>query len=113
MSRRAPTTGARSSSGKRGRRKTLLWIGGMTAIVIGLLYWEKIALLYVLATLGLTALMVIVAMADLGGSKKIAGGAVATVPADDAAAIGSGISSTLPSGAGSASSSKPRATRRK
>ena len=112
MSRRAPTTGARSSS-KRGRRNTLLWIGGMTALVIGLLYWEKIALLYVLATLGLTALMIIVAMADLGGSKKIAGGEVAAVPADDAAAIGSGISSTLPSGAVSASSSKPRATRRK
>jgi hypothetical protein len=112
MSRRASTTGARSSA-KRGRRNTLLWIGGMTAIVIGLLYWEKIALLYVLATLGLTALMVIVAMADLGGSKKIAGGAVAVVPADDAAAIASGISSTPPSGAGSASSSKPRATMRK
>ena len=103
MSRRAPTT---SASMKRGRRKTLIWIACMAAIVIGLLYWEKIALLYVLATLGLTGLMVIVAMADLGGSKKVA--AEPVVPADDAAALGTGISSAMPS-----SSSAPSATRRR
>ena len=94
MSRRAPT----SANIKRGRRKTLIWIVCMAAIVIGLLYWEKIALLYVLATLGLTALMIVVAMADLGGSKKVV--AEPVVPADDAAALGAGISSTMPSGAG-------------
>ena len=106
MSRRAPTTGA---SMKRGRRKTLLWIAGMAAIVIGLLYWEKIALLYVLATLGLTGLMVAVALADLGGSKKIVGEPV--VPADDSAALGAGISSTISSGTGAATA--PRSAKRR
>jgi hypothetical protein len=93
MSRRAPATGAR---GKRGRRMTLLWIAALVAIVIGLLYWEKIALLYVLATLGVTALMIGAAMADLAGTKKISAGSIAPVPADDAAAIGTGITSTAP-----------------
>jgi hypothetical protein len=107
MSRRAPTSGA---GHKRRSRKTLIWILIMTVIIIGLLYWEKIALLYVLATLGITVLMVLVAMADLGGSKKIAGGPVA--PADDAAALGTGISSTVTSGAAS-SAAAPSATRRR
>jgi hypothetical protein len=107
MSRRAPITGGRN---KRGRRKTLLWIVGMTAITVGLMYYEKIALLYVLATLGLTALMVVVALADLGGTKKVAAETVAPVPPDDAAAIGSGINSTFPSG--TASAARPRAGKR-
>lgn len=109
MSRRAPTTSARS---KRGRRNTLLWIIGMTAIVVGLLYWEKIALLYVLATLGLTGLMVVVAMADLGGSKQVVGEALAPTPADDAAAIGTGISSTMPGARASTSTSATRSSKR-
>ena len=110
MSRRAPITSARI---KRGRRNTLLWILGMTVIVVALLYWERIALLYVLATLGLTALMIIVALADLGGSKKIVG---EPAPADDAAAIGSGISSSMMSGAAASTtttSSAPRASKRR
>ena len=94
MSRRAPSTVAR---GKRGRRMTLLWIAALVAVVIGLLYWEKIALLYVLATLGVTALMIGAAMADLAGTKRISAESVAPVPADDAAAIGTGITSAAPS----------------
>jgi hypothetical protein len=107
MSRRAPATGARS---KRRRGKTLLWVVAVVAIVFGLLYWEKIALLYVLATLGVTALMIGAAMADLAGTKRIAAEAVAPSPPDDAAAIGTGIGSAMPSATGS---SAPSATRRK
>lgn len=107
MSRRAPATGARV---KRGRSMTLLWIAAMVALVIGLLYWEKIALLYVLATLGVTALMIGAAMADLAGTKRIAAETVAPSPPDDAAAIGTGIGSTMPS---TTRSSAPSATRRK
>jgi hypothetical protein len=110
MSRRAPVTGGRN---KRGRRKTLLWIIVMTAIVVGLLYYEKIALLYVLATLGVTVLLVLVAVANLGGSKKMAAEVVAPVPPDDAAAIGSGINSTFPSGTASRATSTPRAGKRR
>jgi hypothetical protein len=93
MSQRAPATGARR---KGSRNTTLLWIAAMTAIIIGLLYWERIALLYVLATLGVTALMIVVAMADLAGTKKPLAG---PTPADDSAAIGDGITSARPSAA--------------
>jgi hypothetical protein len=78
---------------------TLLWIVAMAAIIVGLMYWEQIALLYVLATLGMTALLVVVAVADLGGTKKAL--AEPPVSADDAAAIGTGIGSTMSPPAGS------------
>lgn len=102
MSRRAPATSARRKSS---RNTTLLWIAGMTAIIIGLLYWERIALLYVLATLGVTALMIVVAMADLAGTKKPLAG---PAPADDAAAIGDGITSAIPSPAKSSTQTAAR-----
>jgi hypothetical protein len=105
MSRKAPTTGARG--GKRGRGRTLLWIAAIIILVFGLLYWEKIALLYVLATLGVTALMIGAAMADLAGTKRIAADAA---PADDAAAIGTGIGSAMPS---ATKSSAPRTAKRR
>jgi hypothetical protein len=103
MSRRAPATSVRRKSG---RSKTLLWIAVMAAIVIGLLYWEKIALLYVLATLGVTALMIVVAMADLAGIKKPLAGTPA--PADDSAAIGDGITTAIPSPAKSSATKTAR-----
>ncbi len=57
--------------GKSRRRKiTLLWVAVATAIVVGLLWMEQIALLYVLATLGLTVLMLVVAFADLEGKSS-------------------------------------------
>lgn len=47
------------------RSAVLLWLTG-TALVIGLfIYFEQIALLYVVATLGLVLLLLIVAFADL------------------------------------------------
>jgi peptidoglycan/LPS O-acetylase OafA/YrhL len=104
MSRRAPSSQAR----KRARGMTFLWIAVMTAIIVVLLYWEKIALLYVLATFGMTALLVLVALADLGGAKR--GLTEPPVPPDDAAAIGTGIASSIPS---TASPSTPRAAKRR
>jgi hypothetical protein len=50
------------------------------------------ALLYILATLGVTALLVVVAVSDLHYAEKYAGGAVKI---DDSAAIGSGVTATL------------------
>ena len=48
------------------RRTIALFWSLILVIVIGvLLYFEQIALLYVLATLGLTALLLIVCFADL------------------------------------------------
>lgn len=55
-----------NSQGKYSRRSIALFWLLLVAIVIGvLIYLEQIALLYVLATLSLVALLLIVAFADL------------------------------------------------
>ena len=41
------------------------WIFGASAIVISLLYWEQTAVLYVLSTLAMSALLLIVAFSNL------------------------------------------------
>jgi hypothetical protein len=89
MSPRPLAAGARRT--KR-RRVTLLWVAGLATLVIVLLYWEQIALLYVIATLGVTALLVVVALADIGDHR-----ASAPLPAEDSAALGGGIPSTVAS----------------
>jgi hypothetical protein len=52
------------------RQNTLLWIGGVTAVVIALLYFERADVLYVLSTVGVAVLLITVAMADLSHSQK-------------------------------------------
>jgi uncharacterized membrane protein len=54
-------------AGDRRRRKliTALWALGLAVLVITLIYLEKTAILYILCTLGVTALLVIVAFSDL------------------------------------------------
>jgi hypothetical protein len=51
----------------RRRRKlmTLAWSLGLGAVVIALIYLERTAILYILCTLGVTALLLIVAFSDL------------------------------------------------
>jgi hypothetical protein len=41
------------------------WIGALALLTISLIYWEQSALLYILATVGVTILLVVVALADL------------------------------------------------
>ena len=55
-------------AGDRRRRKLIaaLWGLGLAAVVIVLIYLEQTAVLYILCTLGITALLVIVAFANLG-----------------------------------------------
>ncbi len=91
MSQRIASNRGRKTTG--GRNHTLLWIGGIALIVFLLIYFEQTAILYVLATLGVTALLLIVAFADLKG---VPSAEELPRPADDAAAIGTGIGSTLP-----------------
>ena len=57
---------------KTGKRRwlTYLWIVGILVVVSLLIYFERTALLYVLATLGVTALLLIVAFADLGANER-------------------------------------------
>lgn len=52
------------------RMVTIIWVTALATLVIFFLYKEWIAQLYVLATLGVTALLIIVAKADLSGAKK-------------------------------------------
>jgi len=79
-------TGGRKSN----RRTTLIWSAVTVAIIIGLIWKEQVALLYVLATLSLTALLIIVAMADLGGARRPL---TEPAPGDDSAAVGDGLGS--------------------
>jgi hypothetical protein len=55
---------------KRRRGFTYLWIFGLAVLIFLLIYFEQTALLYVFATLGVTALLVIVAISDLGQSES-------------------------------------------
>lgn len=57
---------------KTGRRRwlTYVWIVGILLVVSLLIYFERTAILYVLATLGVTALLLVVAFADLGGGER-------------------------------------------
>ena len=62
----------KSANTKRSRGFTYLWIFGLAVSVFLLIYFEQTSLLYVLATLGVTVLLVIVALADLGQSERSA-----------------------------------------
>ena len=54
-------------AGDRRRRKliTVLWTLGLSLVVILLIYFEQSAILYILCTLGVTALLLVVAYSDL------------------------------------------------
>jgi hypothetical protein len=79
---------SKTRGGLSRRKITWLWIIGFTAVIIALLYWEQTALLYVLATLGVSGLLIIVAMSDLAHARK---SAATLTEIDDSAALGSGI----------------------
>ena len=54
---------------KKSRTLTYLWILGLALLVFLLIYFEQTAILYIFSTLGVTALLIIVATADLGRSE--------------------------------------------
>lgn len=51
---------------------TYVWIFGLALLVFLLIYFEQTALLYILSTLGVTVLLIIVAIADLGEGERTA-----------------------------------------
>ena len=83
----------RNAASDKRRRKmiTILWTGLLAIGTIILIYKEMTAVLYILATLGVTALLVVVAMADLSHSNKLADAR----GSDDSAPLGSGTRSTF------------------
>ena len=96
MSRRLPSAAA---ARKSRRNRTFIWVAALAILTISLIYFEQAALLYILATLGVTALLVVVAVADLAHAEK--GGQQTPAPANDSAAIGSGMTeAAATSGAG-------------
>jgi hypothetical protein len=52
------------------RYRKFAWIVGMSAIVIALLYWEQVAVLYVLSTLAMCAVLLVVAFSNLEARDK-------------------------------------------
>jgi len=82
-----------AASDKRRRKMiTILWTAVLGIGTIILIYKEMTAVLYIVATLGVTALLVVVAMADLSPAEKLTGDPRRS---DDSAAIGGGIASTF------------------
>lgn len=59
----------RISKSKKRRSITYLWILCLAVLTFLLIYFEQTSLLYILATLGVTILLVVVALADLGRSE--------------------------------------------
>jgi len=84
---------ARNLAGEQRRSKliTILWTGLLGLVTIILIYKEMTAVLYILATLGVTALLVVVALSDLSPSDSTPGDSAI----NDSAAIGSGLTSTF------------------
>jgi hypothetical protein len=65
--------GRRNAAADRRRRKLItgLWALALSAVVIVLIVLEKTAILYILATLGVCALLAVVAMSDMAQTEKI------------------------------------------
>lgn len=59
----------KTNKAKRSKGFTYLWILALAVSVFLLIYFEQTSLLYIFATLGVTILLVIVALADLGQSE--------------------------------------------
>lgn len=76
---------------KRRRQMTILISLAVVALIIALIATEQVAILYVLATLSVVALLMVVAWSDLGRSRRAPGEGA---PLDDAAAIADGTAAT-------------------
>lgn len=76
---------------KQRRRMTLLWSLVTAIVVITLIYKEQVAILYILATVSVAVLLFVVAKADLAGAHNVSG---QMAPMDDAAAIGSNLTTS-------------------
>ena len=76
---------------RRRRLITILWAGLLAIVTITLIYKEMTAVLYILATVGITVLLVVVGLSDLTPSADVANDSAV----NDSAAIGSGITSTF------------------
>ncbi|MCM3872550.1 MAG: hypothetical protein ND895_17850 [Pyrinomonadaceae bacterium] len=89
---------SRKANSARNRKFiTFAWITALGILTIFLIYRELTAVLYILATLGVTALLIIVALADLSRHEKFS---TESPHAGETAALGSGLSSSNRTGKG-------------
>ena len=72
--------GKKSLSANKRRRKliTLGWSLALLVVVIVLIAFEKTAILYILATVGISVLLLVVAMKDLGHEEGKSGQGAST-----------------------------------
>jgi hypothetical protein len=77
---------------KRRRGFTYLWILCLAALVFILIYKEWTEVLYILATVGVTSLLVLVAVADIGHADPSSGGPSQLA---DAQATSSGVAAKV------------------
>jgi len=84
----------RNAASDKRRRKmiTILWTAVLAIGTIILIYKEMSAVLYIVATLGVTVLLVLVAMADLSPAEKLTN---EPRRSDDSAPTGSSMTSTF------------------
>lgn len=75
---------------RKKRRNSILISLAVALVIVVLLALEQVALLYLLATAGVAALLLIVAFADLHGATPMAAAVAPAVP-DDSAAIADGL----------------------
>ena len=61
---------SKSRTSFKRRYRKFGWIFGSSAVVIALLYWEQAAVLYVLATLAMCALLLVVMFSNLEARDK-------------------------------------------
>ena len=101
--------GRPTAAQRRGRRWTILWVAVVLAVVITLMVTEQIAVLYLLATLSVAALLVIVSFADLRGARQAT---EQLAPGDDSAAIGDRTAKTAAASFGSTTSRAARPRRK-
>jgi hypothetical protein len=92
---------------KQRRRNSILICVVVVAIIVGLLAWEQVALLYLLATVGVAVLMIVVAFADLHGETPTAAAVQPATP-DDSAAIADGLAQPAGLPAAAQVSTRPR-----
>jgi len=73
----------KTPSDERRRRKlfTFGWIALLFVLISSLIYWEQTALLYIFATVGVTVLLIVVAVADLGEREATGTASEASEPA--------------------------------
>lgn len=109
MSARSSAGGVRGSAGRSsGRRNTWIAILIVVAVVAMLLATERVAELYLLATLSVSGLLLIVAFAPFGEARV----ATESVPFDDSASIADRNSSVAAAPAGTAAAARQPTRRR-